>query len=76
MPGWSELSYAEWRKSKFSAEQGNCVEVAGGFSGVLPNWDSKDPDGPTLVFPADAWSRAAARSRTRSSTDACHPTLG
>ncbi|MDH6111217.1 hypothetical protein P3T36_003241 [Kitasatospora sp. MAP12-15] len=34
---------------------GDCVEVADGFTGVLPVRDSKDPQGPALVFPAAAW---------------------
>ncbi|MEU1290088.1 DUF397 domain-containing protein, partial [Kitasatospora sp. NPDC005856] len=34
----------------FSGNQGNCIEVADGFAGVVPVRDSKDPDGPA-VFP-------------------------
>jgi hypothetical protein len=32
------------------------VEVAVGFPGVVPVRDSKDPDGPALVFPAASWA--------------------
>jgi hypothetical protein len=32
------------------------VEVADGFPGVVPVRDSKDPDGPALVFPAASWA--------------------
>ncbi|MEU0299291.1 DUF397 domain-containing protein [Streptomyces sp. NPDC006175] len=32
------------------------MEVADGFPGGLPVRDSKVPDGPTLIFGADAWS--------------------
>ncbi|MFF2146846.1 DUF397 domain-containing protein [Kitasatospora sp. NPDC058190] len=46
----------EWRKSSFSGAQSECVEMASGVTGVVPVRDSKDPDGPTLLFPADAWS--------------------
>jgi Domain of unknown function (DUF397). len=45
-----------WRKSTYSGDQGNCLEVADDFPGVTPVRDSKDPDGPALVFPADSWS--------------------
>ncbi|MEV7187741.1 DUF397 domain-containing protein [Kitasatospora sp. NPDC093102] len=65
-----DLSNAAWRKSKFSGDQGNCIEVADGFAGVVPVRDSKDPDGPALVFPADAWAAfvAAVKSSELPST--------
>ncbi len=51
-----DLSRAEWRKSTHSGgNDGNCIEVADGFPGVMPVRDSKDPEGPALVFRADAW---------------------
>jgi hypothetical protein len=51
-----DLTGASWRKSSYSGGGGgNCVEVADGFAGVMPVRDSKDPSGPALVFPADAW---------------------
>ncbi|WP_371515375.1 DUF397 domain-containing protein [Kitasatospora sp. NBC_01300] len=43
-----------WRKSSHSGDQGNCIEVDDAHPGHVR--DSKDPDGPVLVFPADAWS--------------------
>ncbi|MGA5818881.1 DUF397 domain-containing protein [Kitasatospora sp. NPDC094028] len=46
----------EWRKSSYSGQGGDCVEVAGGAAGVVPVRDSKDPDGPALLFAADAWA--------------------
>ncbi|MDH6579792.1 DUF397 domain-containing protein [Kitasatospora sp. MAP5-34] len=58
-----DLDNAAWRKSKFSGAQGNCIEVADGFPGVMPVRDSKDPGGPALVFPADAWSAFVAGVR-------------
>ncbi|MEE1821074.1 DUF397 domain-containing protein, partial [Streptomyces sp. BE20] len=39
-----------------SQNGGNCVEVAAGFSGAVPVRDSKDPQGPALVFEADAFA--------------------
>jgi hypothetical protein len=51
-----DLTGASWRKSSYSGGGGgNCIEVADGFTGVKPVRDSKDPSGPALVFPADAW---------------------
>jgi hypothetical protein len=50
------LNDACWRKSTFSGNSGDCIEVADGFAGVMPVRDSKDPQGATLVFSADAWS--------------------
>ncbi|MFF2352344.1 DUF397 domain-containing protein [Kitasatospora sp. NPDC058115] len=50
-----DLSGAGWRKSTHSNGGGGCIEVADGYTGVMPVRDSKDPQGPALVFPADAW---------------------
>ncbi|MFD7905522.1 DUF397 domain-containing protein [Kitasatospora sp. NPDC057904] len=50
-----DLAGAWWVKSPYSQNGGNCVEVAPGFPGVMPVRDSKDSEGPVLVFPADAW---------------------
>lgn len=58
-----ELSYAAWRKSSYSGQGGDCVEVADGVAGVLPVRDSKDPQGPALVFPAAAWRAFVAGVR-------------
>ncbi|MFE5737764.1 DUF397 domain-containing protein [Streptomyces celluloflavus] len=53
----SSLSRASWRKSSYSSSNGgDCLEVAGGFLGVVPVRDSKDPHGPALVFRADGWA--------------------
>ncbi|MFJ9457823.1 DUF397 domain-containing protein [Kitasatospora sp. NPDC101447] len=50
-----DLSGAFWVKSSYSNNGGSCVEAAPGFAGVMPVRDSKDPQGPALVFPAEAW---------------------
>jgi hypothetical protein len=51
-----DLSVADWRKSSFSSSNGgNCVEVARNIAGVVAVRDSKDPDGPALIFTADEW---------------------
>ncbi|MEV0700469.1 DUF397 domain-containing protein [Saccharopolyspora sp. NPDC050389] len=50
------LTAARWRKSSYSSDQANCVEVA--FAGpAVGVRDSKDPGGAVLAFPADRWSR-------------------
>ncbi|GAA3376834.1 hypothetical protein GCM10020367_50100 [Streptomyces sannanensis] len=51
------MSTIRWRKSSYSnGEGGNCVEVADGLPGVAPVRDSKDPEGPALVFRAPGWA--------------------
>lgn len=48
---------AAWRKSSYSNSQaGECVEVADNLPGITPVRDSKNPEGPALVFPARAWA--------------------
>ncbi|MFE6868163.1 DUF397 domain-containing protein [Kitasatospora sp. NPDC057692] len=49
------LDVASWRKSSYSGDAGQCIEVADGHPGLMPVRDSKDPAGPTLLFPTDAW---------------------
>jgi hypothetical protein len=46
-----------WRKSSYSNGQGaECVEVAPDLPHVLPVRDSKNPNGPALVFPRNGWT--------------------
>ncbi|MFI6289388.1 DUF397 domain-containing protein [Streptomyces sp. NPDC051018] len=52
------LSNAKWSKSTYSGNGGgNCVEHAPSFaaSGMVPVRDSKDPQGPALVFSVNGW---------------------
>ncbi|MET8339711.1 DUF397 domain-containing protein [Streptosporangium canum] len=44
-----------WRKSSYTGQTGNCVEVASLPSGGRAVRDSKDPDGPMLRFTPDEW---------------------
>ncbi|MGW4805348.1 DUF397 domain-containing protein [Kitasatospora sp. NPDC004272] len=59
-----DLRSAAWRKSSHSAEAGSCVEVSNDFPGTVPVRDSKDPQGPALLFPAAAWSAFVTAVRT------------
>ena len=47
---------ANWRKSSYSGGNGGaCVEVASNLPDVVAVRDSKDPDGPRLVFSRGDW---------------------
>jgi hypothetical protein len=50
-----DLTSAEWRKSSYSTNGGNCVEVALNLPGIVAVRDSKNPDGPALIFTPDEW---------------------
>ena len=43
-----------WHRSRH-CESGNCVEVAQIDNDLIAIRDSKDPDGPALVFTAEEW---------------------
>ncbi|MFV2118383.1 DUF397 domain-containing protein [Streptomyces sp. Act-28] len=52
----SDFSAARWRKSSYSnAQGGECVEVADGFTGIVPVRDSKHPARPALIVSDGAW---------------------
>jgi Domain of unknown function (DUF397) len=44
-----------WRKSSYSAGQGNCVEIARNLTDAVAVRDSKDPAGPKLTFGRADW---------------------
>ena len=50
-----DLSRAQWRKSTRSSGNGQCVEVAH-LDEVVAVRDSKNPDGPKLVFTRHEWA--------------------
>ncbi|PAZ12685.1 DUF397 domain-containing protein [Streptomyces sp. SA15] len=51
-----DLSSVAWRKSSYSNGDGaDCLEVAD-LDGIVPVRDSKNPEGPALVFPTRAWA--------------------
>jgi hypothetical protein len=55
-----DLSGAIWRKSAYSNNGGACVEVARNLPGIVAVRDSKDPDGPALIFTPADWEAFAA----------------
>ena len=50
-----DLSRAEWRKSSYSGQSGNCVEVARNLPGLVAVRDSKEPTGARLVMSSETW---------------------
>jgi len=51
-----DLSGAVWHKSTRSGGNGgDCVEVAVNLPGIVAVRDTKDPDGPALVFTHAEW---------------------
>ncbi len=59
-----DVTGAVWRKSSYSGDNGGaCVEVGTAGLAVAVR-DSKDPDGPRLVFAADTWKTFAEQVKT------------
>ena len=50
-----DLSRAEWRKSSYSSQDGNCVEVARNLPGLVAIRDSQAPDEAKLVVSRETW---------------------
>ena len=59
----SDLGQAVWRKSSRSGGDGQCVEVAQLDQEVAVR-DSKDPDGPVLVFTPEEWQTFIGGAKT------------
>jgi len=51
----TDLSRAEWQKSSYSSQSGNCVEVARNLPGLVAIRDSKERGGARLVVSREAW---------------------
>ena len=52
----------DWRKSSYSADQGNCAEAASTAGAVMIR-DTQDRGGVTLTIPAQAWHAFTAQVR-------------
>jgi hypothetical protein len=58
--GHAAASSPSWRTANYSANGGgNCVEI-GTVDSVVAVRDSKDPDGPRLVFAPEEWQAFVA----------------
>jgi Domain of unknown function (DUF397) len=51
-----DLSRAVWRKSAYSGQDGNCVEIATNLPSDVAVRDSKNPDGPVITFTHSVWA--------------------
>ncbi|MFC7386627.1 DUF397 domain-containing protein [Sphaerisporangium rhizosphaerae] len=51
-----DLWGAQWRKSTYSTDNGNCVEVASNVPGIIAVRDSKSAASVALVLPPAEWS--------------------
>jgi hypothetical protein len=61
-----DLTGAAWVTSSYSDGGAQCVEVAVNLPGLAPVRDSKNPEGPALIFPRTAFAEfvnAAAAGR-------------
>ncbi|MFJ5308330.1 DUF397 domain-containing protein [Streptomyces sp. NPDC088350] len=57
MKSTPDLSTAAWRKSSYSdGGDNNCVEVADGYTGIVPVRDSKTPTARPLILAAVSWA--------------------
>ncbi|WP_214327231.1 DUF397 domain-containing protein [Nonomuraea sediminis] len=54
---------AAWRKSRFCNGSSACVEVASLADGNVALRDSKQQDGPVLVFTPEEWAAFVAGAR-------------
>jgi Domain of unknown function (DUF397) len=52
----NDASNRQWRKSSFSGNTGNCVEVCTDDAGIVAVRDSKSVPGPELAVTEQAWS--------------------
>lgn len=52
----TELIVTEWRKSSYSTNGGNCLEIGEGNAQAVPVRDSKVANGPIVVFTTGQWA--------------------
>ncbi|MEV8128319.1 DUF397 domain-containing protein [Streptomyces sp. NPDC085944] len=53
------MSIHQWRKSTYSGDSSNCLEIATAPATILVR-DSKNPNGPRLALRPATWTRFAA----------------
>jgi hypothetical protein len=70
-----DLSRAQWRKSSYSGNSGNCVEVAGLGAAVAVR-DSKKPAGPALMLSLQAWRQFTSDIHPDTRGAQPHPSCG
>ncbi|MEU5041184.1 DUF397 domain-containing protein [Streptomyces griseorubiginosus] len=60
VPSSTDLREVRWLRSSYSTGANNCVETArpsaGPRAGLLAVRDSKNPDGPALLFSPESWA--------------------
>jgi len=59
---------AQWRKSSYSNSQGNCVEVSALADGSVAVRNSRDPQGPALLYTRAEITALIAAVKDASST--------
>lgn len=60
----TESKYTAWRKTSYSNDSGNCVEVASAAALVGVRDSKEDGRGSVLEFTASAWRRFLAGAKT------------
>jgi hypothetical protein len=59
-----DLTRAQWKKSSYSGNSGNCVEVAD-LGHAVAIRDSKEPEGAVLVATLDRWRELMRRMKAQ-----------
>jgi len=59
----TELTGADWRKSRHSGEEAACVETAFLADGRVAVRDSKDRSGPALIYTPREWDAFLAGAK-------------
>ncbi|GGZ26290.1 hypothetical protein GCM10010387_19490 [Streptomyces inusitatus] len=62
-----DLTMAQWAKSSYSQQGGNCVEWAPDYvstTSIVPVRDSKNPAGPTLMVSPSAFAGLVTLARS------------
>ena len=57
-----DLSRAQWRKSSYSGNSGNCVEIAN-IEGIVAVRDSTNSGTPVLIFSPQKWHEFLSREK-------------